>query len=204
MTQPDADVATGTRNRGEESREAILAAARMLFARRGYRGTSLASIAEAAGLSQPGLLHHFPSKTELLLAVLASRDAEDGPLASPRVRGEIIDGLRALVAHNESQPELIRLFSMLLGEAVAADHPAHDYFVTRYKNIRGRFVRHLTEVQARGALPAGTDVTALANVLIAVMDGLQYQWLLDDSVDMAASYGLLADLLSERLGPADR
>ena len=52
-----------TRSRGEESKAAILAAARELFATRGYRGTSLAAIAEAAGLSQPGLLHHYRSRT---------------------------------------------------------------------------------------------------------------------------------------------
>ena len=88
-----------TRTRGEESKETILAAARQLFAKHGYRGTSLASIAEAAGLSQPGLLHHYPSKTALLLAVLASRDSADGRLSSPRLGTPgigIIDGLAAL------------------------------------------------------------------------------------------------------------
>jgi AcrR family transcriptional regulator len=193
MTQPEI-----VRTRGEESREAILAAAMQLFGLRGFRGTSLASIAEAAGLSQPGLLHHFPSKTDLLLAVLASRDASDGQISS-RLAGDIVDGLRTLVAHNESQAEVVRLFSMLLGESVAADHPAHDYFVTRYKDIRARFVRHLTEAQAQGALSPGIDVPTLANLLIAVLDGLQFQWLLDNSVDMKAGYGLLADLITPDL-----
>jgi AcrR family transcriptional regulator len=190
MTQPEV-----VRTRGEESREAILVAARQLFGQRGFRGTSLASIAEAAGLSQPGLLHHFPSKTDLLLAVLASRDASDGQMSS-RLSGDIVDGLRTLVAHNQAQPEVVRLFSTLLGESLAVDHPGHDYFVTRYKDIRARFVRHLTEAQVQGALSPGISVPALANVLIAVLDGLQFQWLLDDSVDMKAGYGLLAGLIT--------
>src|ERR1700685_1408737 len=155
-----------TRTRGEESKETTLRAARQLFAKHGYRGTSLASIAEAAGLSQPGLLHHFPSKTDLLLAVLASRDASDGQMSS-RLSGDTVDGLRTLVAHNQAQPEVVRLFSTLLGESLAADHPAHDYFVTRYKDIRARFVRHLTEAQVQGALSSGISAPALANVLIA-------------------------------------
>src|SRR5215831_1846440 len=107
------------RSRGEESKAAILAAARELFAKRGYRGTSIASIAEAAGLSQPGLLHHYPSKNALLLAVLASRDVEDCHTALPQPEAPgsgIIDGLAALVAHNESDPQIVALFSMLLGE----------------------------------------------------------------------------------------
>jgi hypothetical protein len=42
-------------------------------------------------------------------------------------------------------------------------------------------------------------VPTLANLLIAVLDGLQFQWLLDNSVDMKAGYGLLADLITPDL-----
>ena len=207
MTQPVTATSEGAsdeapRNRGAESRDAILLAASRLFARHGYRGTSLASIAQAAGLSQPGLLHHFPSKHTLLLAVLAGRDSEDGRLSSPKLRDEslgIIDGLSTLVAYNESIPDQVRMFSMLLGESVAPDHPAHAYFVDRYARIRSRFIRHLSAAQSQGKLDASADVGVLANVLIAVLDGLQFQWLLDDSVDMTAGYALLASLIRENL-----
>jgi AcrR family transcriptional regulator len=187
-----------TRSRGEESKEAILDAARQLFAKRGYRGTSLASIAEAAGLSQPGLLHHYPSKNALLLAVLASRDSTDTRMSAPRPETHgigIIDGLAALVAHNESEPQVVALFSMLLGEAVAVDHPAHQYFVQRYERIRAIITQFLSEAKTADVLAAGIEPEALANVLIAVMDGLQFQWLLDQSVDMSASYETLAEII---------
>jgi AcrR family transcriptional regulator len=64
--------------KGKRSREAIIDAAIPLFAQQGFRGASLASIAAAAGLTQPGLLHHFRSKEELLLGVLDRRDHDDG------------------------------------------------------------------------------------------------------------------------------
>jgi AcrR family transcriptional regulator len=187
-----------TRSRGEESRAAILAAARELFARRGYRGTSLAAIAEAAGLSQPGLLHHYRSKNAVLLAVLASRDSAGSSLSSPGPEGPgigIIEGLAALVAHNESEPQIVALFSMLLGEAMGADHPAHEYFVRRYDEIRACFTQDLRDAQKERALAPGIDPEALANVLIAVLDGLQFQWLLNRSVDMRASYAALSELI---------
>lgn len=187
-----------TRNRGEESKEAILAAARQLFAKRGYRGTSLASIAEAAGLSQPGLLHHYPSKNAVLLAVLASRDAEDWRLSTPQPEAPgigIIDGMASLVAHNESEPQVVALYSMLLGEAVAGDHPAHDYYLQRFEHIRGRITENLREAQTAGNLAPGIDPEALANVLIAVQDGLQFQWLLDQSVDMRACFATLVEII---------
>jgi AcrR family transcriptional regulator len=203
MTHPATTPADDApRNRGTESRDAILRAASQLFARSGYRGTSLASIAEAAGLSQPGLLHHFPSKSALLLAVLAGRDSEGDRLSSPKLDNDdigIIDGLSALVEHNESAPDPVRMFSMLLGEAIAPDHPAHGYFTDRYAAIRARLIRHLSAAQAQGTLSASADVCVLATVLIAVLDGLQYQWLLDDSVDMKAGYDLVASLIRDTL-----
>jgi AcrR family transcriptional regulator len=51
-------------------RQAILQAATALFAERGFEGASVQEIAEAVGLTKPGVLHHFPSKDEIRQAVL--------------------------------------------------------------------------------------------------------------------------------------
>lgn len=61
--------ADGTRDR-ERTRQAVLEAAERLLAERGTR-VSVAEIAADAGVSKSGLLHHFPSKDEMLLAVAA-------------------------------------------------------------------------------------------------------------------------------------
>ena len=93
--------------RGERSKETILEAALPLFARQGYRGASLASIASAAGLTQPGLLHHFPSKEELLLGLLDWRDRDDGRRLSGLRDGDglgYLERLEDLVAHNATAP----------------------------------------------------------------------------------------------------
>lgn len=107
----------------------------------------------------------------------------------------VIDGLAALVAHNESEPQMVALFSMLLGEAVAVDHPAHGYFVRRYEQVRADITQYLIDAKQEHGLAPGIDAGALANILIAVLDGLQYQWLLDPSVDMSASYATLAAII---------
>lgn len=73
---------------------APLAAALEAFAEHGYHGTSVRQIAARAGLSVPGLYHHYPSKqsllqglSELTMAELLSRSeaalagAGDDPLA---------------------------------------------------------------------------------------------------------------------------
>ncbi len=55
-------------SRGKKSREKIVEKARMLFAERGYQGTTIAEIAAAAGLSEGAIYRHFKSKEELLWA----------------------------------------------------------------------------------------------------------------------------------------
>lgn len=56
--------------RPTDTRDRVLRAAEALFAERGYHGTSLRDIARRIGVKAPSLLHHFPSKQQLYLAVL--------------------------------------------------------------------------------------------------------------------------------------
>jgi AcrR family transcriptional regulator len=49
----------------------ILARATELFAKRGYRATSLAELAEAADIAKPTIFHHFRSKQDILYALYA-------------------------------------------------------------------------------------------------------------------------------------
>jgi len=75
-------------SRGLDTRVRVLQVALSLFADRGYRGTSLRDIAKRIGIKAPSLLHHFPSKQQLYLAVLeqifsAMEDSARLIMASP-------------------------------------------------------------------------------------------------------------------------
>ena len=50
--------------RGDETRRRILEAAMALYARRGVKGTGLAAIGQAAGVTHAGVLYHFGSSLE--------------------------------------------------------------------------------------------------------------------------------------------
>ncbi|MEO6866443.1 MAG: TetR/AcrR family transcriptional regulator, partial [Gaiellales bacterium] len=63
---------------GDERRAGILAAARAEFARVGYHGTSTATIARAAGCSEPMLYKHFVNKRALFCEVLESSPTSVG------------------------------------------------------------------------------------------------------------------------------
>jgi len=51
--------------RGRRAQAAVLSAATQLFAERGFAGTSIADIADAAQVAKPSVLYHFPDKDSL-------------------------------------------------------------------------------------------------------------------------------------------
>lgn len=121
-----------TRTRSEERRAEIVRAALEVIAERGYRGASLAAVAERVGLTQQGLLHYFPTKEALLVAVLKERDQWD---AVPNTQWRV-DLLTSLVEYNAMRPGIIQTFSALLGESVTEGHPAREFFTQRYAAVR--------------------------------------------------------------------
>ncbi len=163
----------------------ILDAALAVFGRSGYRSGSIREIAEAVGMSQAGLLHHFESKDALLTAVLRHRDERSRALFS-RARG--IDFLvSAVEAFRVTERGTAELYCVLSAEATAPGHPAHDYFTERYAWLRSVLTDAFERMDSAGQLRAGVKPAAAARSTVAVMDGLQLQWLLEpDSVDMAA------------------
>ncbi|MDP9681551.1 AcrR family transcriptional regulator [Streptomyces griseoviridis] len=172
------------RGRGTERRAEIVRAALEVIAERGYRGASLAAVAERVGLTQQGLMHHFPTKEALLVAVLEERDRWDA-LPAGRLR---LDLLASLVEYNAMRPGVIQTFSALLGESVTEGHPARGFFTERYGRVRESMAEVL-RAEYGERLPGGLTPERAAPLVVAMLDGLQYQWLLDPgSVDMAEAF----------------
>lgn len=178
--------------RSQERRAEILRAALDVIAERGYRGASLAAVAERVGLTQQGLLHHFPTKEALLVAVLEERDQWDS-VPSSQWR---LDLLGTLVEYNAMRPAIVQTFSALLGESVTEGHPAREFFTQRYADVRGAMTEVL-RAEYGERLPGGLTPERAAPLLVAVMDGLQYQWLLDpEAVDMPGAVRDFLELLA--------
>ncbi|MFJ9581149.1 TetR/AcrR family transcriptional regulator [Streptomyces sp. NPDC101191] len=184
------------RARSEERRAEIVRAALEVIAERGYRGASLGAVAERVGLTQQGLLHYFPTKEALLVAVLQERDRWDTSGARDPGKWRL-DLMESLVEYNAMRPGIVQTFSALLGESVTEDHPARAFFTERYTQVRENMAGVL-RAECGDELPRGLTPERAAPLLTAVMDGLQFQWLLDpEAVDMPAAFRDFLALLKE-------
>ncbi len=180
--------------KGVAKRDEILRAGLRVFTEKGYLKTSIRDLAEAANLSQAGLLHYFGSKEELLVAILARREEED---AVAEGQTDAIDYFFEVIRKNVDVPGLAQLFATMSTAAIATDHPAHGFFLERYTTARTHLGDSVRLRQAEGRLDPSLDPTMLASLLIAAADGLQVQWLVDDSVDMPAALEYLWSLVAE-------
>ena len=192
---------------GRTRRAQIIELAKDHFARSGYSGTSTAVIARSAGITEAGLLHHFRSKRELLLGVLAATEAESGQRAEALLEGvatpaELWATLVRLAEHNAAAPGLVELYVVLSGEATTVDHPAHAWFVERYTRILNVSTATLRRGVETGAIRSDTDCEAVARETVAMQDGLQLQWVLGGCrFDLATAVRHYVDGLARSLEP---
>lgn len=174
----------GTRQpRGRARRSAVLQVARRLFALHGFRGASLAEMAREAGITDAGLLYHFPTKRDLLLAVIEEGDREqDAALARvPNSTGmALLERMATFGEDLEADPVLTALDVTLSAEHLQDDSAVNRYFRTRYDRFRAQVARAFADARSRGALARDTDPEAEAQLLIAALDGLRLQWILSE------------------------
>jgi AcrR family transcriptional regulator len=188
-------------------RAEIVEIAAELFARKGFRGTGLAEVAARAGIAQAGLLHHFKSKKALLHAVIERRDADSEAFATELLGADLeraLEDMPSFARRNREQPEIAKLFTVLVAENLEEQAPAHEHFVERYRSMRVIIATILRNGQAAGRIRADIDVELQAAEIVATLDGLQIQWLLDpDRVDIVRSVDAYAAGLRRSLVTSD-
>lgn len=182
---------------GVKRREEILEAALELFSVHGYRGAPIADVAAKVGLSVAGVLHYFSTKENLLAAVLQRRDDIDAPWFEDKwaETGSLRLATLELMHRNMHEPHVLRLFVTLSAESTDPTHPSHEYFRNRYRVSREIFARTLEQAKAGGEVVK----TVSPPVLIAVLDGLQVQWLLEPSFDLLGEI----DRYFDSIGPLE-
>lgn len=186
-----------------DGRERVMEAALEVFSSRGFRGGSLNEIATRSGYTRAGLLHHFPSKEAVLVALLERRDAAlgiteivvDGDLTLRELADRFAQDLATVLARRD----LILLAHVMTAEAGGDAHPAAEWVRTRERRLRDGLTNAAQRSIDRGELPAGTNARAVAAVVLAVVEGLESQWLVDpDAVSPSEALEALRHLVFDR------
>jgi AcrR family transcriptional regulator len=187
--------------RSGRRRAEILQAAMSVFGERGYANGSLQDIADRVGMTHAGVLHHFGSKEQLLIALLEYRDDADvaeleghhAPRGAP-----LLEHLVRTAEENSKRPGIVQAYTVLLGEAVTENHPGRKFFTGRFAGLRDMVASAVADATHRSA--DDPETVKAASAIIAVMDGLQSQWLLDnDAVDMRSTVELTIRALVREL-----
>jgi AcrR family transcriptional regulator len=185
--------------KGEDRRQRILAVAQRLITRNGGRGTTLSQIAQEAGVTTAGLLHHFESKEQLLHAVLDARDADD--IAHVDMAGDVIEQLERVTERFERSPDLIGLFTVLLTENLNPDAPLHGRFLSRYQDGLAIVAEGIRRGQRAGRYRTDLDPAVKAVEIIAFLYGMETSWLLDPSIPVTDVFRGYASTLARELAP---
>ncbi|WP_442575388.1 TetR/AcrR family transcriptional regulator [Microbacterium sp. F51-2R] len=171
----------------------MLDAALEVFAAKGFRGSSLDDIAQRSGVGRSALLYHFRSKEGVLVALLERRDAAVRVMQEVSATGSGSPAADLLSAIRTRSPEIrravneMKLAHALEAEAADADHPAREWVAARAVRIRGYFAEHFSR-ESLGQSNSVVDPAALAAVTLAVIEGLEAQWLIDpESIDFDAA-----------------
>ncbi|HET7499992.1 MAG TPA: TetR/AcrR family transcriptional regulator [Kofleriaceae bacterium] len=152
----------------EDTRRAILAAARQAFARDGYAGTALEAIVGPARLTKGALYHHFKNKAAVLEAVYIEMEEE----LAARVTGAVASApggawARMLAALDaffaaSAEPEYVRI---VLRDAPLVLGPVHGREIDHAIGL-GLVVSLVTELRDEGLLRP-LPVVATARILLA-------------------------------------
>ncbi len=153
----------------------ILDRAEERFAEGGYGGTTLSSIAKAAGLGNPGLLHHFPSKAALYRAVLEAvgedldrrMDEATSGLAGTEERLRALLGV--LVALGRERPSALRL---VMHEFLDDTGRIEKATVLPLAGAVRRTMRVIEEGQAAGVIETGDPMAIVARLHGTLFYGL--------------------------------
>ncbi|QKJ20385.1 TetR/AcrR family transcriptional regulator [Microbacterium hominis] len=178
---------------GRATKKAIVAKAAEAFAQKGFYGTSLRSIASAAGVDHSTLLHHFGNKTNLMLAVIEWHDQQQLRAEFPkRISAEaLVDAFVNAAVSNRDTPGLVQLLSTLTAEAGAHDHPAREVLQRRHRRLITLFAWMIKRQRHKLELPDdGLSPEQRASLVIATWDGLQlFDALHPGAIDVPAMVG---------------
>ena len=161
----------------------ILGQAMRLFLEKGYHGTSIDDITQAAELTKGALYWHFKSKQDLLKRIIKEYEKRflDGLIqAVGRVDGGILDKFEKYIRFNSAfayyNRELCVSFTTLSAELVGAHHVIEPEIRRIYRKYQKFLSNLILQGKKEKVFKKGLDPDLAALSIIAFHDGILLQW----------------------------
>jgi AcrR family transcriptional regulator len=186
----------------ESTAERVRASALALFAERGYHGTGIRQLADAAGLSSASLYHYMGTKQDLLVAIMRdslTRLLDEGEriaAAHPDPRERLVALVRLHVQTHATAPEQTRVVD---DEVRSLSAPARAQVVALRDRYEALWQQTLDEGIARGAFRA-TSAAVVRRALLEMCSGVARWWTPAGELDLQAladEYAALALRLAD-------
>lgn len=186
-----------------ERRAQILSAAQRCFTRKGFHATTTAELSAEAGISVAGLYQYFPSKEDLVLALIEV-DLRQGILLVDQIieNDDFFEGLeraaQAILEH-----ESLRAFGVIRLEILAEatrSSTVSDMVASSDQRFIAALVRAISLAQARGQLRDDLDPYETAIAIICLNDGF-YGRLAVPETTRGPMVKACANLLRQALSP---
>jgi AcrR family transcriptional regulator len=171
-----------TEEQWKETHQRILNTAQMLFATKGYNGTSMNDIVDESGVSKGGIYNHFESKERLFMSLL-DLQTEAG-----------LEEIAALFSDDDTSiDKLKKIFKATFGSSVACTREIcmmqTEFMVTasrieslrpdlqrRHNTIHRFVVDIIEEGKELGEIKRDLDSESMVSLVFATLDGLGFQY----------------------------
>ncbi len=154
--------------RAERTRAALIQAAAEVFAELGFAGASVMKIADRAGVTLGAVYFHFRSKEELAREIVAGQPALVVPAQPSQGLQRVVD-VTLTWAYQLVDDPMLQAGARLVWE--------QEHFVPSEENSHqqwaGILLADLRTAQRRREVRAGTDIEALARLLVNACTGAQ-------------------------------
>jgi len=185
------------------TRRALLTAAIACLDESGYGATTTVAVSARAGVSRGAMLHHFPSKADLMLAVVeyvmdlnhrffmegldAIEDAWDRYAALPDLRWQ-----------SAMQPHGTALIEIMVG--ARSDEAVRERYPEFQERLSAKQGKRLAERAAEAGLTVTPQDRAVSRAIVLAIRGLAIEKQLNPDLDPGPVMEVLRDLKRRTMG----
>jgi AcrR family transcriptional regulator len=185
----------------EARMQQILQAASACFARQGFHKTTMQDICAEAGLSPGAVYRYFPSKEEIIEAMVAERRREGFNLIQAALQmpdsASTLNKLTEIFFSEIDDVQGCAVDVELWGEAFRNPR-IHSALGADLDAVRGAFTAIVGTAQERGDINPAVKADSVAQIMVSLFHGMVIQKSLDPAIDTAAYVEALRAMMTGR------